>query len=390
MSSFAIRNRFAMALAQSIAVMTLCTAGCSGDWLAGLSPTLGPMRLVGTDDNKAFLVARVNEEETTFDNPFPFVPANRDLVSLDLVTRDVTAPASLSSAAARDVLANHDWIVWIDRAAKELNVLDRATNDTATYFNNDDSIDPADKLVSLDGDRLLMYRINLMMADAVAYNCLVFNLRTTDQTIVTDLWFLNKSALKGDWLVIVDDKDVSVEILSLEWAANIDLINLTTSERKRIASNLRISGEHYPFFINDNEIIWQEFKDGGFKEKITLYDIATEKTKTLVDDFDAEGQDEIRPVIVDARDDGLLVTRGNYNAFADIPTEFVIEIWPLDTLEPTEVATYTTTPIFGQTWYLPEPHFVNDFVLWTDPMTGDLVSYEIASGTNQKFEVPLQ
>ena len=354
--------------------------GCNADVLLRLTPKFGPVRVTGASTGAAAVVPRLNEELLLPIGIAPN-PAARQIVAIDLGTSAVSRIADIEGASAVDVISSANWVAWLDRIGGTLQVLDRSTNEKSSLADVDAS-DLGTTLRALSGDRLVLHRTAAGTADSInpQYELIVANLRKGERTTVADSWATGTCALDGDSLVLMNDKDVKVELLGLEFAANIDLVNLATNQRTRIASDLRISGSEPAVFIADGKVFWQEVKPGSFAARLRVYDIASARLSTLIEDFAAVDEEK---ALVDVRDGRLLITRvrGNYLT----PSAIAILSQPIGGSDLNVLGQYDTLPAG---WYLPEARLSDGFATWTDPVTGKLTAHDFASGKNRTLVLP--
>ena len=378
-------NRIASARRVSILVATLIgfslTGGCTGEILLRLVPKYGPVRVAGATGGSATVVPRFSEElqAPLYMGPNP---AARQIGALDLATSAVSPVADVEGAWAADVVSSANWVAWLDRIGGSLQVLDRVANTGATHENGIDAKDPTTVLRAINGDRLLIHRPVAGTFDSInpQFELIVINLRTKERVTVADSWANGAAALDGDWLALMNDKGVQVQLIGLEYAANIDLVNLATNDRRRIASDLRTNGWELPLFIADGQVIWQEFKPGGFAARLQIYDIASAKASTLIEDFAAADEDKL---LSDARGGRLLITRTRGNSLT--PSAIAILAQPIGGSDVNLIAQYDTLPAG---WYFPEARLTDGYATWTDPATGRLNAYDFTSGKSRSFVLP--
>jgi len=366
-------------LAVAIPCIVLAT-GCTGDVLLRLTPKFGPVRVTGASGGTAAIVPRLNEELIV---PIGVVPnpAARQIVAIDLASAAVSQIADIEGASAVDIISSATWVVWLDRAGGSLQVLDRTSN-AKSSASDIDATDLGAMLRALSGDRVVVHRAVAGTADSInpQYELLVLNLRTGERITVADSWAAGTCALDGDWLALVNDKNVQVELLGLEFAANIDLVNLATAQRIRIASDLRISGSEPSVFIASGQVIWQEFKPGGFASRLRSYDIAAAKLSRLIDDFAAADEEKH---LADVRDGRLLITRVRGNFLT--PSAIAVMSQAIGGSDVKVLGQYDSLPAG---WYLPEARLSDGFATWTEPVTGRLTAHEFAAGKTRTLKLP--
>lgn len=376
------------ALLFSLATIGIAFAtGCTGETFLRIFPKPGPVRVTGTGDGAATVVPRLDEELLV---PGPFgiaVPnaAARQIVAIDLGNSAVSPIADIEGVSASDVISSPDWVAWLDRSTETLQVLNRVTNARFSFDDINSKFDGNGydtTIKALNGDRVVIHRPVGGPPDSTdwPYELVVLNLRTGERISVADSWYLGTCALDGDWLALINQKNVQVKLLGLEHSGNVDLVNLATNQRTRIASDLRISGSDPAVFIADGQVIWQEFKPGGFASRIRTYDIATAKLSTLIEDFASRDEDKM---LSDARDGRLLITRIRGNFLT--PGAIAILSQPIGGSDLNVLGQYDTVPAG---WYMPEAKLSDGFALWTDPASGRLTAHNFASGKNRTLVLP--
>lgn len=375
-------GRFAVPF--TLALTLFIGAGCSVEALIGLLPTPGDVRVVGESSGSAILVPR-DDAEILDGYATPGFPAAREIINLDLDSSDIFNPVTVSGATSSDVIASGRWIAWLDRETRSVHVFDSTTAKTAVYFDGDEALNTSATIHQIDGDRLLIHHTAEGTENEVApeYQFIVLDLNTGAQVVVAGGWDGNTGVLSGDWLAYMSDENVDVEILSLEIAAHVNAVNLITSEFVRIAPNIRVSGYEPALFIADGQVIWQQFKDGNFKSRIELYDLASKKRKTLIEDFDG---DETRR-LVDAADGRLMILRTEGNPLA--PSRVTLQTRTIGKDDAKTIAEYKSdNALFGPKWFEPEPALLEGFASWTNPQTGRLTSYDLATGATRVYTLP--
>ncbi len=375
---FALTIRSLALLLSSLAFAL--TTGCTADVLLLLTPRFGPIRVAGAASGAATVVPRLNGESLV---PFGIVPnpAARQISALDLATSAVSKIADIEGASAADIISSADWVAWLDRIGGALHVLSRATS-AVTEYSAFDATSFDLSLRALNGDRLVLHRPVLATLSSYApqYEFVVLHLRSGAQAVIADSWAAGTCALDGDWLALINDKNVDVELLGLEFAANIDLVNLATDERTRIASDIRISGSEPAVFIADGRVFWQEFNPGKFSARLRVYDIPSAKLSTLIEDFAGADEDKM---LAGVRDGRLLITRVRGNFLK--PETITILSQQIGGSDLNVLGQYDS-PKTG--WYMPEARLTDGYATWTDPTSGKLTAYEFSSGETRTFALP--
>ena len=190
----------------------------------------------------------------------------------------------------------------------------------------------------------------------------------------------------GDNLVLMHDRDIDVNIRSLELGAHIDSINLVTGERKRVAKNIRVSGSGGRLFQAGGRIAWRQFKSGGFKSKVVEYDVRTGRKRTLIDNLD---RDATEAYILDGDADRLLVSRRYGEFLLGFSTSFDLyegaeEVSSVVRFPSSYVKPYA---------YLPgaaSARLVDQYVVWMDPYDGSLAVRHMDTGETRRVVLEAQ
>ncbi len=353
-------------------------AGCP---IAGLLPGLPPYRIVGADGNRLlFVEQRGFDELVAFSQGVP--PATRDLVAVNLETLVSEVVSADITALAEDIVANGDWVAWVDRVNQMVAVRDLNSGEESSYF--EELVRSGDGLAvwRIDGDRLIVHHgvANPVPPDGPQYEFIVLDLDTGGETHVSGSWSYATFAIEGDYVALMTDAPTNVAPLGLELTTNIDLVNLATGDRQTIAPDLRVTGDGYAagLFIVDGQVVWQEFKPGGFQTQVSSYDIATGTSAIRADDLKpSDGERWLR----DVSGDRMLLERRLGHPL--VGETVALELRTFDGGAVTIVEfpnTAKKSPSFAT-----QPRLIEGLAVWTDPHSGEFVIYEPATGATRRF-----
>jgi hypothetical protein len=356
-------------------------AGCP---LVGLLSMLladaPPYRIVGTDGDRLLFVeqAGVDELQAMADGE---PPEARDLRAVDVGTLAAETVLPDVVAFGQDIAANGDWLAWIDWAGEVVRVRALGTGAESSYYEGQVAFDDEWALYKIADDRLIIQRLTGITIEDRQYEFIVLDLLTGEDKHVAGCWGYGTFAIDGDYLAFMTNEATDVEVLGLELATNIDLVNLATDERQTVAPDLRVSGDGYAIdlLIDGGRVIWQQFKPGGFQSQINSYDIAAGTTSTLADNINPSNGDRW---LHDVSGERLLLELRTGNALVNEVVSLELRTVGGDTVTIVEFpGSFEQRPSYD-----PEPRFIGDFVVWTDPYSGEFVVYDPATGTTQRYD----
>jgi len=299
-----------------------------------------------------------------------------ELVDLATLGREIVLA---DVPAQNSVVANGDWVVQLDEQENLIRALDRNTGTESTY-GAIRSGNPRDVyLRGVFGDWLLVaqWPVHICNLDCEEYYLL--DVRTGQEVFVTSSADAFAVASDGGHLAFTNCRPSGVEALSLEWTFNLELFDVATGESKVIAPGRRVSGA-FNFFFRDGQLLWQEYKAGGFKSRIRAYDLVTGRTSTLFDDLGAGDEDAF---LADLDEEHLLIER-TYGSMLTGGKHRVLELWTFDR-QVTHVTEFVETfanpdRFWFMTWLL------DDYALWTDPVTGLFTIFDINTRAVRQFD----
>ncbi|MCK4341433.1 MAG: hypothetical protein KAY37_06900 [Phycisphaerae bacterium] len=345
-------------------------------------PGLPPYKIAGADGNRMLFVEQEGLDEViAFSEGAP--PAARNLLAVDLETLTSEIILSDIAAPASDIVTNGRWVAWVDHVKKAVEVRDLDSGAESSYF--EELVASGEELTvrQLAGDRLVIHRCTTGYPHpgGPQYEFIVLDLVTGAETHISDSWRYATFAIDDDYFALMTDTSTNVAPLGLELTTNIDLVNLGTGERQTIAPDLRVTGDGYAsrLFIVNAQVIWQKFKPGGFQSQVNSYDIATGTTTTLADDFNPPGGD--RHWLRDVSGERMLVELQMGHPLLGETISFELRTFAGDTVTIVEFPNTATQPRS----FDPQPRFVGNLAVWTDPYTGEFVIYNLESNTTERF-----
>lgn len=308
-------------------------------------------------------------------------PPPSGLFKLNLATGERTAVlpefsgAGLSSYADgvyAELVSDGRYVAWVDTAAHSLNVASLADGSQQVYL-DELSGDYAIHL-TIDSGRLLVDASNGLLGSS---GVLLFDLTTGARREIS----LNNSfahILWGDSIAYFGDSErpandartEEVGWLDLSYAASVRLFNLATGEDVVLEPGTRLG----KMLAAEDLLLWQEFKPGSFKSRIRSHHVATAKTSTLIEEFDASG-DSADLVDFDGRH--LLVVRqqktriaGQFNQITG-PTALELRTLNGDSETIASMPGTLFDTEFSQV------RLVTHFVVWPDSSTREMVIYDM-------------
>ncbi len=340
-----------------------------------------PYQIVGVDGNRMLFVEQAGLDELiAFSHGTP--PTVRDLLAVDLETLASEIVLADIPAFANDIVTNGRWVAWVDLVKKAVEVRDLNSDAESSHF--EELVESADELTvrQLVGDRLVIHRSTTTghPPGGPKYEFIVLDLVTGGETHISDSWRYATFAIDADYFALMTDTSTSVAPLGLELTTNVDLVNLATGDRQTIAPDLRVTGNGYDarVFIGNGQVTWQEFKPGGFQSQVNSYDIATETIATLADDLDPPGGDRW---LLDVTGERMLVELQMGHPLLGETISFELRTFAGDSVTIVEFPNAATQPRS----FDPQPRFVGNLVVWTDPYTGEFVIYDLESDTTERF-----
>ena len=341
--------------------------------LAGPSPASSPVRTVGQNGNRMLYI--YGEPYNPYINP----DALRDVRVLDLETLETELvlediPVGLA------MVANGRWIASV--ADNVVRVLNRDSGAELLYSPGLEGSWDYVGIAGLLDDRLVVAisrcsPFDLPSCDRFEY--VLVDLNSGQSTLITDHAYRGALAMTDEYFAFTNSLPTDVEPLSNESKYNLELIDLATGESKVVASDRRVPGP-FDLFFHNGQLLWQEYKPGGFESRIRSYDLQTGKTTTLVDNFEFNENDRF---LLDVSDGRMLVETFEYRGFFGAGTTS-LELWTFDG-NVTQVGRFISTPEQPHKYRITSS-FMGDFVVWTDPMTGGLGIYGLESGTTRHFD----
>ena len=345
-------------------------------------PSPSPFAIVGSEGNKLFYAERQawsEGDDFRLDAP-PSVPS--DIYVLNLQTLETELFAEDIEAYAWEVVANVRWIAWLDRASGAITVRDLENASEATYFGQDTDQATFYPLEIVDGDRLVVSRTaGTAPAPALGeHEYVILDLESGAAVVVPNAAWNGSYAVEGDYIAFLNDEPTDVAPLSLEWTWNIDVLNLRTRELTSVATDIR-SSSTAGLSIVDGQIIWREYKRGGFQAKAMSYDIASGDTSKLADDLGLRSGD-VTVNLIAADANGLLLETYAGSLWTGETTTLSLRSYEGETA----VLAEFTADISRPQTYEWVARFVGDFIVWTDPSTGVIWIYDIQTGGTQQFD----
>lgn len=372
-------------LSTLIAVTIAGVCGCEAvDFLTELSD-LTPFTIVGEDEERVLFVVS-KTAQGIYRGGDGRLPDDlmSDVYSLDLSTLEaelVITEIAAGGIKTVKILANGRWVAWIDREEDVVKVVDRQTGDQRRYFEQPGSAEALPSLVRLQDDRLVAFeRLNhSLIPFADTYQFIVLDLETGEEARIGDAWLYATHAMSADYFALMNNQTTEVNAIGLELTTNLDVVDLTTGERRTIAPNIRVSGGGGALFISGNELIWQQFKDGKFRTKLESYNLESGERRTIANPFEADGLDAW---VRDVAGDRMLVKVTSDDSF--LIGEAAYEIRTLDG-ETTPIVTFPVGLLNRQS-YWPQPRLVGEFVVWSDTQTADLMIWNPQTKSVRRFD----
>ncbi|HNQ23103.1 MAG TPA: hypothetical protein PKK06_08420 [Phycisphaerae bacterium] len=332
--------------------------------------------LIGEDDAGRALLA-VRQEPFSLEGDDPVY----DIFALDLATLTAEKLTGDIQTAASLLRATGASVVWADWSDGTVTLRDLQAGADRVVLPGVEGAGGQVAPVALDDARLVAHRpVDLTGAASPAtYELVVIDLATDAQTVLPDSWLYATVAVSGDYLALMNDADGNARLLGLELGADLEIVNLTTGAREKIASNIRVSGDGGELFAGAGRFVWQQFKSGGFDTVLRSYDPLTQELRTLADPLnDATGV----AWVVDVRGDQMLIERVYGSLLSTETTAY--ELRAFDGRSAAVVQ--FSRGLFQQQAYQPSPRFAAGYVIWTDPDDGRLTIFEPATRTTRHFD----
>lgn len=373
------RRRAACLLAATLALTTACSSEELASFVIGLITPPPPSPIVGVADARLYLAWNPGDAADT-QGTAAGEAQGLNLYSLDLVAVRAVLEVEGIPAAAADIVADARHVAWVDRAAGTVVVLEREAGERRTLFEGLEGSPRFFRLAGLVDGRLIAHRGIGLRREADAHEFILVDLATDETVGVENSWRFGTYALDGDHFALFTDLPADVRIESTELGTHLDVVELSTGERRTVAPNIRVDSSGGALFATGGVLVWQQIRPRRLDTSLMRYEFATGRSDAVLERLERDDLETTRLVGFNGRAMLLLTDRGT----ALIARGLDLSLHPL-TGRTTRVVQFVDS-LLGPFVHDVAPRLVGDLVIWTDPFTGAIMIHDPARRSTLPFD----